>query len=466
MIRRRAELHNDPRIIEKEEMLYRTFVTPHQNAKGQISREEMLDVQVKICKALFNPEEWDIGVAVEAAAEDWERDNPPNAIAMSHACFLDSLFEVVDIWTETVCRDEYIEFLDKLFHRIAKKCEDGSYQWKDLKHISSMYAEMNDPFRKKQQSPAVAMLPLPTDPTEDSNDENDSGPAESATLEFKEDATAAPSAPAEDSALENSSGKRRSLWGTLKKKFALSKQTSSSIHNLHRNHSAKGASMKKKLKDFKKIKTTVPKIDDGGGGDGGKEEAVDLTTWKAPKKVVALPKLTEKEADVEPSTKVKQPRSSPQKKKDTETAALYNPEVPEHAAAKNTDPHPGEKRWNPNHHRKSVEQPTEPLARLPYEEHPHHSKNDNGHWKPSGHVDSSNDTGYLGAWGGDHKDTEHETNSHGPWRGGGHGAGLNGDVGYLGMHICVLLYSVIYVYIIYTYIFTFKNNVENYISIC
>ena len=60
-LERRAALRFEPDIVRWMQSYYRTFVSPHNNKRfkashggyAPIDREEMLAVQIKICKALF-----------------------------------------------------------------------------------------------------------------------------------------------------------------------------------------------------------------------------------------------------------------------------------------------------------------------------------------------------------------------------------------------------------------------------
>ena len=76
----RRQLRWEPRVVAWLEAYYKTFASARDprdgtpGARSAIDREEVLAVQVKMCRALFAPDEWDFAEAAEAAEADWERE--------------------------------------------------------------------------------------------------------------------------------------------------------------------------------------------------------------------------------------------------------------------------------------------------------------------------------------------------------------------------------------------------------
>ena len=76
----RRRLRHEPVVVEWLARFFDTFVSsrdPDGDAAqlGEfIDREELLAVQVKMCKALFAPCDWDFPEAAEAAEADWARE--------------------------------------------------------------------------------------------------------------------------------------------------------------------------------------------------------------------------------------------------------------------------------------------------------------------------------------------------------------------------------------------------------
>jgi hypothetical protein len=111
---RRSNLDED-RIQAALETWWGTFTA---NKKGTISKKEVIEVHVRICKALFDPEEWSLKEATAAARADWAREQGKKKHMSKEAFFL-SLFETVDLWTEGVSLAEYERFLTVLYNRIT-----------------------------------------------------------------------------------------------------------------------------------------------------------------------------------------------------------------------------------------------------------------------------------------------------------------------------------------------------------
>ena len=91
--------------------------------------------QLLACKALFDSEDWDQDEVVQAVEEDLEReigDHP----TMHPNEFLNSLFEMVDVWTESINTEEYFKFLRNLFLRITKVVGAGKFRrYKKLEEV-------------------------------------------------------------------------------------------------------------------------------------------------------------------------------------------------------------------------------------------------------------------------------------------------------------------------------------------
>ena len=89
-------------------------VLPSKTDEGRLTREQYLLLNFRIQKALdrrfVGPDAgtasddwlWDVGEAAAAAGEQ----------SMSRRVFLSAMFELADVWCETVLADEYIDFLD------------------------------------------------------------------------------------------------------------------------------------------------------------------------------------------------------------------------------------------------------------------------------------------------------------------------------------------------------------------
>jgi hypothetical protein len=113
-VAKRKRLRHDPKIVAGLEKFYACFETSRSGCAvcdgdypQEIPRAELIDVQVRMCRALFSDEDWNLTEARQAAEEDWEREVGAAGTSMPRETFLDSLFELADIWTLEVDRDEY-----------------------------------------------------------------------------------------------------------------------------------------------------------------------------------------------------------------------------------------------------------------------------------------------------------------------------------------------------------------------
>jgi hypothetical protein len=131
LTKRNAARH-DPQVLDGIMMFFNVFQSPEERDDGCISKQEMLDVTTKICKALFDPDEWDLHEAQTVSERDWNSTVGIDGEFMSQEEFTESLFETVDIWTEEVVVSEYVAFLHNLFARMTNVGEDGEVWYVNL----------------------------------------------------------------------------------------------------------------------------------------------------------------------------------------------------------------------------------------------------------------------------------------------------------------------------------------------
>ena len=62
--------------------------------------------------------------AIEAAEEDWERDSEGKP-GLDRARFYICWFELADLWTDDIDRDEYVDFLEAQREIITERLPDG-----------------------------------------------------------------------------------------------------------------------------------------------------------------------------------------------------------------------------------------------------------------------------------------------------------------------------------------------------
>ena len=109
----RQALRFDPRVIKELDRFWRVF-----RQAASISKPEYMMVHYKFAAVLIpdlSPDE-----AHDSAEEDWLAD-AHGADRMSKAQFLDSLFELADLYTTGIDGGAYATWLRRLFRRITTK---------------------------------------------------------------------------------------------------------------------------------------------------------------------------------------------------------------------------------------------------------------------------------------------------------------------------------------------------------
>ena len=128
--RARQELRGDAQIQQWLEKFYMCFRSPTKS--GCVARAEYIAFQLRVVRVLLPEREFSARAAQGLAEADWERDTAGGAgrQQMRKPEFFASLFELVDLWTETIDRDEYVDFLAKLFDRLTVQRSDGLAGWR------------------------------------------------------------------------------------------------------------------------------------------------------------------------------------------------------------------------------------------------------------------------------------------------------------------------------------------------
>lgn len=111
--------------------------------------------------------------AIASGLEDWERDTPSGASTMSCEQFMLSLFELADVYVESVDRDAYVIFLQDLFRNTTTSPASSKTKraWKsswDQARVEVLAQEISDLNRDQEKlegedSPSMNVhAPLPT----------------------------------------------------------------------------------------------------------------------------------------------------------------------------------------------------------------------------------------------------------------------------------------------------------------
>ena len=104
-LKKRVKNREHPQVVAEMNRFYNTFVSRLGNRKGRIAKREGVSVTVRICKALYDTEDFVLPEAIDQANEEWVREvsagkkssKPPSQF-MPRDLLMDSLFETADIW--------------------------------------------------------------------------------------------------------------------------------------------------------------------------------------------------------------------------------------------------------------------------------------------------------------------------------------------------------------------------------
>jgi hypothetical protein len=114
----RNALRRHPRLMKVYKRYWDCYT---KDATGHVQYDEYVAVYVKMVKVTTPPAQFDQTVAQQLAANDWHRDTQGSSIGLDFPHLCDSLFELADIWTETIRVKDYVGFLENFFFRITKQ---------------------------------------------------------------------------------------------------------------------------------------------------------------------------------------------------------------------------------------------------------------------------------------------------------------------------------------------------------
>lgn len=103
--------------------------------KASVDRNRYVMVFTKIGLALTEEGEVaDAEVCKQQAEQAWEEDRKGNK-SLNERLFLDSVFELADVWTVSTDPDEYVEWLTKLFRRLGNEDPPGFKDDADVEQL-------------------------------------------------------------------------------------------------------------------------------------------------------------------------------------------------------------------------------------------------------------------------------------------------------------------------------------------
>ncbi|KAJ0405543.1 hypothetical protein ATCC90586_003388 [Pythium insidiosum] len=135
----RFSLRNDPNVLEAVRRLW--HVELPRTAMGCIDQRGYANIFRRIAKSLdaktFRKRRLD-----RLLDDDWKRDSKGEP-EMSFANFFDSIFELADLWCDTIDASDYVAFLERLCDRISHT-RNGKRVLKPMKKVTSYDADSDD----------------------------------------------------------------------------------------------------------------------------------------------------------------------------------------------------------------------------------------------------------------------------------------------------------------------------------
>ena len=154
-LKKRTAVREDAQVQGWLSTFFSTFNHADLNGNGhadEIHRQDVLEFELLVCKALFDTEDWDMEQAKQAVVDDLQREIG-DATNMDASEFFHSLFETVDVWTETVEVDEYVAFLRNLYLRITYTDPSfaGGRRFKEVKNVIA-FSEVDTTYDSEHES--------------------------------------------------------------------------------------------------------------------------------------------------------------------------------------------------------------------------------------------------------------------------------------------------------------------------
>ena len=129
------ELHNFwVAALRSEQQSHTDRVTLHEQGYTLMMR--------RLYKLLL--EDWDEDDAVKAIAEDWVSDTKGSAAGLDRVHFMDSLFELVDVWSHGMDGQAYCAFIRGLFERITLPVVEVDPRTGESRTVSYLWKEERD----------------------------------------------------------------------------------------------------------------------------------------------------------------------------------------------------------------------------------------------------------------------------------------------------------------------------------
>lgn len=131
---KRAKIKQDP-FLQRS---IRQFWDMVPKTKGKITEREYKKAHLRLCKAIHH--NFNLGYARRLGVIEWIRDRDLGGEHMSYQSWLDSIFQLVDLWTVSTDVTEYRTFIDEVFRKVTKTTSllgKRRTVWRALQEIES-----------------------------------------------------------------------------------------------------------------------------------------------------------------------------------------------------------------------------------------------------------------------------------------------------------------------------------------
>ena len=142
-LKKRYELRHNEEVVEQLQLWWDTALRSMQSGNDsdahELVCERYVEFSIRIYKAMI--ENFDLAEAEQSARDDWEDDSRGEP-TLGRERFMDSMFELADVWTHSMEPVEYASFLKTLFAQVVIEEGANTYFWKEVKDIEyGGYAE-------------------------------------------------------------------------------------------------------------------------------------------------------------------------------------------------------------------------------------------------------------------------------------------------------------------------------------
>ncbi|CAM9875834.1 unnamed protein product [Chrysoparadoxa australica] len=121
---KRSKLRYDPRIQTQVQLFYNSLPKDAIDSKGSIRKSDVQHMYIMIMRSLYPPEKFTLGGASKVVSEEWHREMGGSE-RMTLEQFKDSMFELADMWTDTIDAEVYARFLADLFKTVTGVPAEG-----------------------------------------------------------------------------------------------------------------------------------------------------------------------------------------------------------------------------------------------------------------------------------------------------------------------------------------------------